>query len=128
MKYPDDRKYFKEHTWIKMEGKTGRIGITDYAQDRLGELFFLELPKEGGEIMTGEPFGLVESAKAASDLYSPVSGKVDACNKELEDEPDLINQDPYEKGWMILVKLQDQEELSSLMSAGEYREYVEKDE
>jgi glycine cleavage system H protein len=120
--YPGDLKYNPEHSWLRMEGeKRGWVGITDYAQEQLREVVFVELPEVGSSVVQMEPFGVIESAKATNDLYSPVSGVVVEVNHSLESEPNLVNQDPYGQGWMIVIELSDPAELENLISAEEYQ-------
>lgn len=125
MFFPKDIKYHPEHTWIKIEGDIGIIGITDYAQDKLGEILFVDLPEVGESISQDEVFGTVESGKVASDLYSPVSGEVIEINGELEENPEIINESPYEKGWMIKVKIKDVSEVDKLLDYDEYAKTIE---
>jgi glycine cleavage system H protein len=120
----DDRGYHSEHTWAKIDGDTVLVGISDFAQDSLGEIIFIDLPEAGSTFDQGEEFGLAESAKVASPLYMPVAGEVVAANEQLEDDPTIVNQDPYEQGWMVRVKAQDTAQVQSLMSAGEYKQMV----
>lgn len=127
MNYPNDLRYSKEHEWIKVEGNRGKVGITDYAQSSLGDIVFVELPQEGDELKKDDSLGVVESVKSASDVYCPVSGRVVAINEELLDSPQLINQDPYGRGWMIEIELSDPSELDDLMGAGEYKAMVEEE-
>jgi glycine cleavage system H protein len=123
--YPKELKYNSEHTWLKLEGnERGRVGITQYAQDQLKEVVFVELPEVGTEVSHLEPFGVIESVKATNDLYSPVSGEVVEVNHSLEDEPGLVNEDPYEQGWMVVVKITKPAEVDLLISADEYRNLV----
>jgi glycine cleavage system H protein len=122
--YPADLKYSKEHEWIKVEGETGRVGITQHAQESLGDVVFVDVPKPGRSLKAMETFGVVESVKAVSDLYSPVSGTVVEANAELEGHPELVNKDCYGRGWMILVKLADPKELGALMDAAAYEAYL----
>lgn len=123
---PEGLLYSKEHEWIQKEGDNKvRIGITDFAQSELGDIVFVELPEEDDEVEVGESFGSVESVKTVSELYSPVSGKVLEMNEDLEDEPEAVNEDPYEKAWMIVVELSDTSELDDLLSAAEYKEFIE---
>ena len=123
--YPSELKYNSEHTWLRLEkDKGGRVGITYYAQEQLKEVVFVELPKVGSSVVHMEPFGVIESAKATNDLYSPVSGVVVEVNHSLENEPGLVNHDPYGKGWMIVVELSNPAELDSLLSAEEYQALV----
>src|SRR5207245_10415513 len=123
MAYPSDRKYTKEHEWIKVEGKNATIGITDYAQQSLGDIVFVELPKVGTEITAGKAFGTVESVKAVSDLYAPASGTVTEVNAELASAPEKINKDAH-GAWMIKIALKDPSELGSLLSAADYEKFV----
>jgi glycine cleavage system H protein len=122
MNYPADLKYTKEDEWLKVEGNNGTIGITDYAQNALGDIVFVELPKPGSTVETGKSFGTVESVKAVSELYSPVSGTVMAVNEELANSPEKINTDPY-GAWMIKVQLAKQGG-DNLMSAADYEKYA----
>lgn len=125
MSVPEGLKYTREHEWIKVEGDKGRVGITHYAQDQLGDVVFVELPKKGRQLRQMESFGVVESVKAVSDLYCPVSGEVLEVNSELERKPELVNTDPYKAGWMILVKITQAKDLDNLLSASEYAAYLE---
>jgi glycine cleavage system H protein len=127
MSLPNDLLYSKEHEWVKKEGNVVRIGITDFAQDELGDIVFVELPEVGDEISANEPFGSVESVKTVSELYAPVSGKVVEVNAELEDSPELVNESPYENAWMIVVELSDEAELNELLSPEAYKEVIEQD-
>ena len=122
---PDDRKYLESHEWTTTDGDTVRVGISDFAQDELGDVVFVELPTEGDELSAGDEFGVVESIKAVSDLYAPVSGTVVAVNEELFDAPELVNDDPYGDGWMLELEPSDTDEFDSLLSAEEYREQTE---
>ncbi len=122
---PDNLKYSKEHEWVKVDGDRGRIGITDYAQEELGDVVNVELPPAGRAVRQFNPFGVVESVKAVQDLYAPVSGNVVVINDKLRDTPELINQDPYGEGWMIEVQLDNPAELGNLMSAGEYEQFLQ---
>ncbi len=123
--YPEELKYNAEHTWLKLEGnEQGRVGITDYAQEQLKQVVFVELPEIGTEVSHLEPFGVIESVKATNDLYSPVSGEVVEVNHALEDEPGLVNEDPYGRGWMMVVKITNMAELDLLISATEYHTLV----
>jgi glycine cleavage system H protein len=122
MNVPDDLKYTEEHEWVRVDGKTVVIGITDFAQDELGDIVFVELPSVGDEVQSGEPFGSVESVKTVSELYAPVSGRVVEVNERLEDSPELVNSSCYGDGWMIKVELSDPSELDRLWSADKYRE------
>jgi len=123
MPYPTDFKYTKEHEWIKAEGKNASIGITHYAQESLGDIVFVELPKVGSQISAGKTFGTVESVKAVSDLYAPASGTVTEVNGELATAPEKINQDAH-SAWMIKATLKDPSELKALLSAADYEKFV----
>ncbi len=123
MAYPTAYKYTKEHEWISVEGTTGTVGITDYAQSSLGDIVFVELPKIGDELEGGKIFGSVESVKAVSDLYSPVSGTVTAINEELKDAPEKVNADANTT-WIMKLELKDAAELSTLLSAEDYEKFV----
>lgn len=123
---PQDLKYSEDHEWIKVEGNTVTIGITDFAQSELGDIVFVELPEEGEDISTGDSFGSVESVKTVSELYAPVSGSIVAVNEELEDSPELVNESPYENAWMLKVELSDESELDNLLDAAGYQAVIEK--
>ena len=123
MPYPADFKYTKEHEWIKIEGTTASIGITTYAQDSLGDIVFVELPKVGAELIAGKTFGSVESVKAVSDLYAPASGTVTEVNPELATAPEKINKDAH-SAWMLKMSLKNPGELNSLLSAADYEKFV----
>lgn len=124
MNLPEELKYSKEHEWVRVEGNRAYIGITDFAQSELGDIVFVELPEEGDDVSQDDTFGSVESVKTVSELYSPVSGKVVEVNRELEDAPELVNESPYEKGWMIVVEMSDSSELEKLMDANAYEKMV----
>ena len=121
----EELKYTNDHEWAHEQDEVLVIGITDYAQDSLGEIVYIELPSEGDEITKGDPFGAVESTKAVSDLYAPVSGDVVEVNETLLDSPEIINNDPYGEGWMIKVKVYDPGELDDLMNFEEYTDFVD---
>ncbi len=122
---PTDLKYTEEHEWIFVEDSLGKIGITDHAQEELGDVVYVELPEVGDKIVKGEPFGSVESVKAASDLFAPVSGTVVEINEALIDRPELVNEKPYDDGWMIVVEVEDESELDDLLTPAEYKKLVE---
>jgi glycine cleavage system H protein len=124
MTFPEDLKYTKDHEWIRTDGDTGTIGITDYAQGELGDVVFVVLPAVGKTLKAHETFGTIEAVKAVSDLYSPVSGSVVEINGALEKTPELVNKDPYNAGWMIKVKLSNPAELGSLLDAAAYKALV----
>jgi glycine cleavage system H protein len=123
MAYPADFKYTKEHEWIKIEGNIGTIGITDHAQEALGDIVFVELPKSGAKIESGKSFGTVESVKAVSDLYAPVSGTVTEVNGDLATAPEKVNSEPH-KAWMVKVTLANPSEVNALLSAADYEKFV----
>ena len=126
MIFPDKLKYTKDHEWIRIDGDTGIIGITDYAQGELGDVVFVELPPAGRQVKQGESFGTVEAVKAVSDLYSPLSGEVIEVNAALEKTPEQVNHEPYEGGWMIKIKIKNKGELDNLLDAKKYRELTGK--
>jgi len=126
MNFPDDLKYTKDHEWIRVDGETGTIGITDYAQGELGDVVFVELPTAGQELKRGDTFGTIEAVKSVSDLYAPVSGTVTEVNGELSSSPEIVNKDPYGKGWMVKIRIADTPELESLLEAAAYRELTGK--
>lgn len=125
MSAPTNLKYTKTHEWVKVDGDTAVLGITDAAQNELGDITYLELPDAGDAVSSGEPFGVVESVKAASDVYSPIDGEVIERNDEAIDSPELINQSPYEKAWLVKVKLADPTQLDALLSNADYDAYAE---
>ncbi|WP_117168962.1 glycine cleavage system protein GcvH [Paraliobacillus sediminis] len=128
MSLPKDLRYSEEHEWVKVEGDKVRIGITNHAQDELGDIVFVELPEEGDDIEADEPFGSVESVKTVSELYAPISGKVVEVNEELDDSPEFVNESPYEKAWMVVVKPNDTSQIEALMTPEEYQAMIEDDE
>jgi glycine cleavage system H protein len=121
---PDDLRYLDTHEWVRVTDGTARIGISDFAQDELGDVVFVDLPGEGEEIAAGDSFGVVESIKAVSDLYAPVSGTVTAVNDDLESAPELLNEDPYGEGWLLAVDLADESELDDLLDADAYGDQI----
>lgn len=125
MASPSELKYTKEHEWVRVDGDTGTIGITDYAQDQLGDIVFVELPAAGAAISASQKFGEIESVKAVSELFAPVSGEVTEANDSLADSPESVNDDPYGDGWMIKVRLSDTAELDGLLSADGYEAFIE---
>lgn len=126
LNHPQNLKYSKTDEWVRVEGDLAFVGITDYAQDQLGDIVYVELPWEGGQnVRCEEKFGDIESVKATSELTSPVSGEVVQANEELQDHPELINDDPYDKGWMVVVKLSDPAQLDELMDGEHYLQYLE---
>ena len=127
MNIPSDLKYSREHEWLRMESNLVTIGITDYAQEELGDIVNVELPDEGDDIHKDEAFGAVESVKASSEVFSPVSGKIVEVNEPLMDAPEMINEDPYDEGWMVKVELSDSSELDELMDAAGYEQYIKEE-
>ncbi len=125
MSIPSELYYTKSHQWVRNEGSDLRIGITEFGQDDLGKIAFIELPEIGATIEAGEPFGNLESEKSVSELYAPVSGTVVEVNPSLESNPELINESPYQQAWLIVIEASDEDELDSLLSAEEYKEHIE---
>ncbi len=126
--YPSDYRYTKEHEWIKVSGDTGTVGITDYAQHELGDVVFVEMPVAGTKITAGQVFGTVESVKAVSEIYSPVSGEVTEANAALKDDPEKVNSDPHGAGWLIKAKLANPADVSALMDAAAYEAFISEKE
>ena len=122
---PDDLRYLESHEWVRVSGDTAEVGITAFAQDELGDVVFVELPEEGAELTAGEDFGVVESIKAVSDVYAPISGTVTAVNDRLRDEPELLNEDPFGDGWMLKIEVADGSEPDDLLSPDTYRDQIE---
>lgn len=128
MEFPEDLKYTREHEWVLVEGKVATIGITDYAQEQLGDVVFVELPAVGDKVTKDEAMGVVESVKAVSDIYAPVSGKVLEVNDDLPDSPEMINEDAYGDGWMVKIEISDPTDLDDLMNGEAYEQYVAEQE
>lgn len=129
MEFPDDLRYTKEHEWVRDEGSgRARFGITDYAQDALGDVVYVDVPQTGAEVTAGQPLGEVESTKSVSDVYAPVTGAVVERNQQLEDRPELLNEQPYGDGWLVVVEMREPAQLEGLMDAGAYRAFVEQQE
>lgn len=126
MKFPENVKYSKDHEWILVEGDTALVGITDFAQNELGEIVYVDITTEGESVGSGDVFGSIEAVKTVSDLMMPVSGTVLEINADLEDAPELINQDPYGKGWIVKISIENSEELDELLSVDAYKEYTGK--
>lgn len=122
MNFPEDLKYTKEHEWVRIEGDVATIGVTDFAQSELGDVVFVEIETEGESLAKDEVFGTVEAVKTVSDLFMPISGEVIEINGELEDNPESVNESPYENGWMIKVRLSDMDEVAGLMDVAAYKE------
>jgi glycine cleavage system H protein len=122
---PDDRRYTSEHEWARPDGDVVVVGITDFAQHELGDVVYVELPAVGGRVVVGQEFGVIESVKSASDLFSPLTGEVVETNAELSEHPELVNESPYDGGWMLRVRADDVQELEALMDAAAYRKLIE---
>ena len=123
--YPDDFYYTKDHEWIKVEGDVATVGITEFAEKQLGDVVYVELPEPGTEFEFHQSIGVVESVKAVSDIYSPLSGEVTDVNEGLDDSPELVNEDPHGKGWILKMKIKDESELAKLMTASDYEQFLE---
>ena len=124
MNVPAELKYTKEHEWIRVDGEVAYVGITDYAQSQLGDIVFVEVETEGDNLEAGDTFGTIEAVKTVSDLYIPVAGEVLEFNSALEDQPDLVNKDPYGEGWIIKIKIENEEQLDGLLSADAYKAII----
>ncbi|MFB7139298.1 glycine cleavage system protein GcvH [Gottfriedia sp. NPDC056225] len=127
MSIPNELRYSEEHEWVKVEGNKYYIGITHFAQSELGDIVFVELPEVGDDLTINEPFGSVESVKTVSELYAPISGKVIEVNADLDENPEFVNESPYEKAWMVVVEATNASELDELMTAGQYEEMINQD-
>jgi glycine cleavage system H protein len=123
--YPEENLYTKDHEWLLVQGETATVGITDFAQHELGDVVYVDLPEIGDTFEANEPFGSVESVKAVSEIFCPVGGEVVEVNKKLEESPELVNQSPHQNAWMIKIRIANQDELSELLSASEYEEYLQ---
>jgi glycine cleavage system H protein len=129
MEYPDDLYYNREHIWVRVQGNRGTVGVTDFAQREMGELLFVDLPEEGAQVEKDDVFGTIESSKTVAELHSPLSGGVLSINKDLEEEPSLVNDDPYGNGWLVVIEVEDPKELEDLLNAADYEDFLEqKDE
>ena len=124
---PDDLHYSKDHEWVRVEGNVAVVGITDYAQDSLGDVVYVELPKVGDTFAANESFGSVESVKAVSEVFCPISGDIAAVNESLNDTPEKVNEDPYGEGWLIKIEISDPKELEELMSSKDYAAYIKEE-
>jgi len=122
--YPENYRYTKEHEWVLMEGDTGTVGITDHAQEELGDIVYVDLPKVGTKVEQGKSLGSVESVKAVSDIYSPVSGEVTEINPALADKPEMLNSDPHGAAWLVKIQLSEPAQLEGLLSAADYQAYI----
>jgi len=126
MEFPTDLRYTKDHEWIRVEGSTGVVGITEYAQGELGDIVFVELPAVGTKFQQGKQFGTIEAVKTVSDIFAPVSGEIVEINPALKDSPQTVNKEPYAGGWLVRIKIEDRSELTNLLDAGKYQEMVGK--
>jgi len=124
MNFPENVKYSTDHEWVRVEGDEAYVGVTDFAQDELGEIVYVDVTTEGEALEQGEVFGSIEAVKTVSDLMMPVSGEIVDVNTKLEDAPELVNQDPYGEGWIVKVALQNADEMTALMSADQYKEFI----
>jgi glycine cleavage system H protein len=122
---PDDLSYTEEHEWARVDGRRFTVGITDYAQDALGDVVYIDLPANGTRVEQGQPFGEVESTKSVSDLYAPVTGTIVERNETLESQPELVNSDPYGNGWMVVIEADDEDQSGGLLTAAEYNKLIE---
>jgi glycine cleavage system H protein len=127
MNFPEDLKYSKEHEWVRVSGNIATIGVSDFAQDQLGEVVFVELPDEGEEFEKDDAFGVIESVKSVNDIYAPLSGKIVEVNDPVVDSPEIVNEDPYVEGWLVKIEISDPKELSELMSAKDYEAYIKEE-
>jgi len=127
MNFPEDLKYHKEHTWVRVSGKKATIGITDYAQDALGDIVYIDLPEVDAEIAKDSEFSEIESTKATSSVIAPVTGTIIEVNEDLDESPEIINEDPYGKGWIAVVELTDPSELDDLLDGADYERYIEEE-
>ena len=128
MEFPKGLRYSREHEWVLVEEDAATIGVTDYAQEQLGDVVFVELPELDTQLTEDEPFSVVESVKAVSDIYAPVSGRVTEVNTELTNSPETVNEDPYGDAWLVQIEISDPEELDSLMTAEDYEQFIEKEQ
>jgi glycine cleavage system H protein len=128
MEYPDDFYYTKDHEWIKVQGNTGVMGVTEYAQKQLGDIVYIELPEPGESFEVGDPIGSIESVKAVSEVFCPISGEIIEVNEKVAAEPELVNADAHGAGWLVKIKIKDKGELDDLMDSDEYEELVEESE
>lgn len=127
MNFPEDLKFSKEHEWVRVSGNIATIGISDYAQDQLGEIVFVELPDEGEEFEKDDAFGVVESVKSVNDIYAPLTGRIVEVNDPVVDSPEIVNEDPYAEGWLVKIEISDPKELGELMSAKDYEAYIKEE-
>ena len=128
MEYPDDLYYTRNHLWVRIQGTRATVGVTDYAQREMGEVLFVDLPEEGSQVEKDDVFGSLESSKTVAELRCPVSGEIVSINKDLEEEPSLVNDDPYGNGWLVVVEIDDPNELEEMINAADYEEFLEQKE
>lgn len=128
MEFPDDLKYTKEHEWVRVAGNIATIGITEYAQEQLGDIVYLEFPEEGEAVTKGDGFGVVESVKAVSDIYAPISGEVVEVNDPLKEAPETLNEDPHGEGWLVRVEMSNTEELDDLLTSKAYQAFIKEEQ
>lgn len=127
MTFPEDLKYSKEHEWVRLSGNIATVGITDYAQDQLGEIVFVELPDEGEEFGKDDAFGVVESVKSVNDVYAPVAGRIVEINDPVVDSPEMANEDPYSEGWLVKIEISNPKDLKELMTSKQYEAYIKEE-
>jgi glycine cleavage system H protein len=127
MEYPDDLYYTRNHLWVRIQGTRATVGVTDYAQREMGEVLFVDLPEEGSQVEKDDVFGSLESSKTVAELRCPVSGEIVSISKDLEEEPSLVNDDPYGRGWLIVVEIDDPNELEEMINAADYEEMLEQE-
>jgi glycine cleavage system H protein len=127
MNFPEDLKFSKEHEWVRVSGNIATIGVSDFAQDQLGEVVFVELPDEGEEFEKDDAFGVIESVKSVNDIYAPLTGKIVEVNDPVVDSPEIVNEDPYGEGWLVKIEISDLKELGELMSAKDYEAYIKEE-
>src|SRR5262245_48854918 len=127
MNFPEDLKFSKEHEWVRVNGNIATIGVSDFAQDQLGEVVFVELPDEGEEVEKDDAFGVIESVKSVNDIYAPLTGKIVEVNDPVVDSPEIVNEDPYGEGWLVKMEISDLKELGELMSAKDYEAYIKEE-
>jgi glycine cleavage system H protein len=125
VEFPEDLRYTREHEWVRVDGESGRVGITDHAQDALGDVVYVDLPEVGAQVTAAQPFGEVESTKSVSDVFSPVSGTIVERNPLVDERPELVNEQPYGDGWLVVIHLTDASELEALLDASAYRAFVD---
>jgi glycine cleavage system H protein len=125
MEYPDDLYYNRDHLWVRVQGSRGTVGVTDYAQREIGEVLFVDLPEEGAQVEKNDTFGSLETSKTVAELHCPMSGEIVSVNKDLEEEPSLVNDDPYGNGWLVLLEFDDPNEMEEMINAADYEEFLE---